>query len=215
MILSVVPEFGDLGTMSFSFGMSLLFFILQAIPLYAIARRRGIHHAWLAWVPIGNLWILGCVSDQYQYVTRHSIRNKRKKLLTLGLLAVAAAVLVAILSLEAMMRFAGLAAAYFTNQANWVAIGRSLAGLALAAIVLSVLEIVLIVCKYMALYDLFRSCEPENASVYLLISIFTGVGQVILLMSCRNKDKGMPPRKTPVVEQREYRADEEEPWENS
>lgn len=215
MILSIVPEVGDLGTMGFSFGVNLLFFILQAISLYAIARRRGIHHAWLAWVPIGNLWILGCVSDQYQYVTRHSIRSKRRKLLTLAVLTAAAAVLVTILSLEAMMRFAGLAMAYFTNQANWVAIGSGLAGLALAVIVLSVLEIILIVFRCVALYDLFRSCEPENAAVYLLISIFTGVGQMILLMACRNKDKGMPPRKTPVVEQTEYRTDKEEPWENS
>ena len=38
---------------------------------------EGIRHAWLAWVPIGNNWILGSLSDQYRYLVKGKICRKR------------------------------------------------------------------------------------------------------------------------------------------
>lgn len=200
MTLTIVPEIGEVGVTGFFFGKNLLFFILQAVALYTIVKRRGIHHAWLAWVPIGNLWILGCISDQYQYVTRHSIRNKRGKLLVLGILTAATAVVAAVLSLNLVRSIEEAIAQEYMTPATWLTCRSDLAVIILVGLVMCVLTVVCMVIQYMALYDLFRSCEPENAAVYLLISIFTGVGQVILLMACRNKDQGMPPRRGPAVE---------------
>jgi hypothetical protein len=62
-----------------------------------------------------------------------------------------------------------------------------------------------------AVYDLFRSCDPDNSVVYLLVSILGGFVieglYSVFLLVCRNKDLGMPPRKPmpevvvePVVE---------------
>ena len=45
-------------------------YVFQSLSLYAIARRRGIAHPGLAWVPVAYSWILGSISDQYQYVVR-------------------------------------------------------------------------------------------------------------------------------------------------
>jgi hypothetical protein len=52
---------------------------------------------------------------------------------------------------------------------------------------------------YMAQFDLFRSAEPDNAVLYLVLSILIGgIVNAILVFICRNKDGGMPPRR--VVE---------------
>ena len=40
---------------------ALVFWIIRAMSLHKIARRRGIRHAWLAWLPIGGQWILGWI----------------------------------------------------------------------------------------------------------------------------------------------------------
>ena len=66
-----------------SFGIAL--YVLRALGLYSIAKRRGINHPWMSWVPVLDLWVLGCISDQYQYVVNGNVRNKRKWLLGLSI----------------------------------------------------------------------------------------------------------------------------------
>ncbi|MBS7527828.1 hypothetical protein KHM83_14175 [Fusibacter paucivorans] len=34
-------------------------YILSALGLMRMAQNRGIDNAWLAWIPVGNLWIMG------------------------------------------------------------------------------------------------------------------------------------------------------------
>ena len=41
-------------------------YVLTSLALYAIAERRGLKNAWMAWLPVLNLWILGSISDQYR-----------------------------------------------------------------------------------------------------------------------------------------------------
>ena len=68
------------------------------------------------------------------------------------------------------------------------------------AIVLSILVIWLSVLQYMAYYDVFRSSDPRNATMYLVLSIvlsMIGGGFVLALFVFinREKDLGMPPRR--------------------
>ena len=63
------------------------------------------------------------------------------------------------------------------------------------SLVTSVLAIVLVVFEYIALYDVFKSCEPSNAVAFLIISILFQIALPILLFVSRKKDLGMPPRK--------------------
>ena len=53
----------------------VVMYVFQSIGLYTIAKRRGIANPGLAWVPVAYSWILGSVSDQYQYVVRGKVCN--------------------------------------------------------------------------------------------------------------------------------------------
>ena len=64
--------------------ISLLSYVLTALAIYTIAKRRGLNKPWLAWIPVVDVWLLGSLSDQYQYVVRGRNRSKRKSLLVLG-----------------------------------------------------------------------------------------------------------------------------------
>lgn len=44
-----------------SLAFSAVTYILQSLGLYTVAKRRGINNPWLAWLPIGNVWILGSI----------------------------------------------------------------------------------------------------------------------------------------------------------
>ena len=65
------------------FGIAV--YVLRALGIYSIAKRRGINHPWMSWVPVLDLWVLGCISDQYQYVVKGKVKNKRKWLLGLNI----------------------------------------------------------------------------------------------------------------------------------
>ena len=68
-----------------SLALSVVIYIFHSLGLYTIANRRGIHHSWLAWLPVGNLWLLGSIADQYQYVVKGKIKNRRKVMLGLSI----------------------------------------------------------------------------------------------------------------------------------
>ena len=36
---------------------SIAAYILTAMALYTVSRRRGLTHAWLAWIPVANMCI--------------------------------------------------------------------------------------------------------------------------------------------------------------
>jgi len=38
-------------------------YVLQALALQTMAKRRGMDNTWLAWVPVGSSWLLGAMAD--------------------------------------------------------------------------------------------------------------------------------------------------------
>jgi len=55
------------------------------------------------------------------------------------------------------------------------------------------------VIYYMALYDIFRSLDPNNCVLFLVLSIVFSVTEPFFLFFNRNKDGGMPPRRPEPV----------------
>ena len=74
---------------------------------------------------------------------------------------------------------------------------------------LAAVTIALCVIRYMALYDVYRSLDPANAVLYLVLSILFSPTEPFFLFFNREKDQGMPPRKQrPVYEEPAYRQPE-------
>ena len=213
-IMGTIIEELQSGTFSLNFttgGLGLLVYILQAWALYTIAERRGIKKPWLAWIPVVNVWILGSISDQYQYVVKRQVKNKRKVLLGMEIAATAIIIFLVVYLIVAL--FSGILMMGPPPSEEMlptepeitrdVIVG--LLVLILSAIPLIVLGIIHTVFFYMAMYDVFCSCEPKNSTMYLVLSL---VGNVVVsgaccifLMLCKDKDLGMPPRKPEIVEE--------------
>ena len=75
----------NLGDLIWSLATAAFVYVFMAIGMHAIAKRRGIRRPWMAWVPFGNTWLLGCISDQYRYVARGQEKSKRKVMLGLDI----------------------------------------------------------------------------------------------------------------------------------
>lgn len=167
-------------------GFSIVMYVLNAVGLYRIAKRRGIHHAWLAWVPIGSNWLLGSISDHYQYVAKQKVTSKRKILLILSLC------LIGCLFVLAGGVVAIVVAAGSSMNAS-VALGVVL--LLIAYLGMMGLAIAITVFCYIAYYDLFRSCKPGNAVLFLVLSILFNVTLAFFVFFSSKSDEGMPERR--------------------
>ena len=168
-------------------------YILTALAIYTISCRRGLRHPWLAWVPVANVWLLGSLSDQYQYVVKGETKSKRKWLITLNILKAVLWLLLIILTIVA----AGMLIA--NESAQTIGLLVALLGLLLP---FAAVTIGACVIRYMALYDVYRSLDPSNAVLYLVLSILFSPTEPFFLFFNRDKDLGMPPRKRqPIYEQ--------------
>lgn len=201
--------------MLFSLAVSAVFYVLQSVSMYSVASRRGIKNPWLAWIPVGSNWIMGCISDQYRYVAKGQVKNKRKSLLILNIITVVISSLVSI---------ANFVTVFLTGGSMMEGpIGMLIIWL-VAALAMLAISIARAAIYFTALYDYYVSCEPGNGVLYLLLSIFVSWLAPILMMICRKKDGGMPPRKpdpaaipaepAPAAEEpaTQPEASEEEPW---
>ena len=162
---------------------SVASYVLSSLGMYTVAKRRGIRNPWLSWVPYGNMWVLGSIADQYQYVTGGKIKNRRKILLAttiaLSALVIPMVILAALSGLGSYLSVALLVLVY------------------LAFIVTAIVGAVF---QYIAYYDLFRSCKPQNATLFLVLGIVFQVTLPFFLFACRDHDEGMPPRKDQMPE---------------
>ncbi len=170
--------------------VSVLVYIFHALGLYTVAKRRGIHNPWLAWIPVGVYWILGSISDQYQYVAKGQIRNRRKTLLGL---AIAGCVLTVLYTVSGFIIGFGTA---MGEEALTATIGGS-ALLVLAALATMVVSIVQLVFTYITYYDYFASTKPGDAVTFLVLGIFFNFLLPFFVFACRKHDGGMPPRRQP------------------
>ena len=160
--------------------LSLAVYVFTALSLYSIARRRGIACPWLAWIPVANLWLIGSLSDQYRYLTRGQVKHRRIILLVLKAVTLA---------------FTG----GLIGTVIWLTVSGGSAEAVITLLVLGLLDLATVIAaavlNFIALYDIYASCDPENATVYLVLSIFFRVLKPVFLFISRDSDKGMPPRK--------------------
>ena len=164
----------------------LVGWILSSIGLHKVAKRRGIRHAWLAWIPIGSEWILGSVSDQYQHLIQGKVTSRRKILLVLSLSGIAVGIVYMVSSIvfgimaeteESLLPLLGLIPYLLT-----IGVG-----------------IATMVFYHICNYDFYRSCKPESAVVFLVLGIILPICQPFFYFACRKKDLGFViPQPAPV-----------------
>lgn len=170
-------------------------YVLTALALYVIARRRGLNKPWLAWIPVVNCWILGSLSDQYHYVVKGENKCKRKVLLILNLINAVIGLMITILGTVLLVQIISGAAHGAGSAAMMEMVMGPLVGMMGLCLPLVGVAIAILIIRYMALYDLYKSMDPSNCVLFLVLSILVSVTEPFFLFFNRDKDLGMPPRR--------------------
>lgn len=199
--------------MFFTSGLAIVSYVLLAWGLFTIAKRRGINKPWLAWIPVVNVWMLGCISDQYRQVARGQVKSKRKAMLTLAIIEYAAIVLIVALAVVWIVGLIGNAdltplkeidlanigdmsinelTDVFTDLGETLAEGsmdylKSTLWMPIVITVISLamsgVAIALMVIQYMAYADVFASTDPGTAKLFTVLGIVLSVLGVGIVLS--------------------------------
>lgn len=168
----------------------IVLYALRSVGLYTIAKRRGIRHGWVCWLPLGDVWIQGSIADQYLYVAKGKVRNYRKIL-------AASTILMALLSLGLTLSTSGTALGIISE--GGVLAGAALAFALIFRVLIFVISLILQIGTYIVMYHIFASCNAKGAILYFLLSFFVPMLYPIFIYSNRIWDMGMPPRKEAVT----------------
>lgn len=66
-MIGLIAGLGIFALIFFIFVIAL--YVIQSLALMGIAQKKGIDYAWLAWIPIGNLYIIGKVVGPFNFIT--------------------------------------------------------------------------------------------------------------------------------------------------
>ena len=144
-----------------------------SVPLWYMSRKRGLKASWLAWLPLGNLWFLGALSDQYACLVAGRKKHRRWWLPAMG-------------GVTSLLTVAG---------ALWGLYGSPGAGPALWATVLDLQAGALWCLVLLTLYPVYSSCAPNGAAGFFVLSLFVPVAIPLFLILNGGKELGMPPRR--------------------
>ena len=172
-------------------------YVLSALAIYVISRRRGLSKPWLAWIPVVNCWLLGSLSDQYQYVVRRENKSKRKILLALSIVMHLLSVLIFVQAAGAVTTV--IFGSHHYQSGFTAEIWRPVMSILGLCLPLSGVAIAYAIIRYMALYDIYKSLDPNNCVLFLVLSVLFQITEPFFLFFNRNKDSGMPPRRPEPV----------------
>ena len=178
-----------------AFVIGIVNYILQAIALFSIARKRGMGSAWCAWLPICNTYLVGAISDFHD--RQRGLNRHWGKTLVISLL------------FGPVMLIVGYLLTLFT-----ILFSVALGGGEPNVLVVVIAVIFLYACifagamfaavsqfgTYICLYKIFDVIVPEKAVKYIIISLIIPLGCAICLMCARKSLIGVPEELLPAEE---------------
>ena len=146
--------------------VSTAIYLLFALGLYKMAKNLGLRSPWMAFVPVLSGYLLGLVAEQ---------DSMGKKVLKYSWI---------LLIFQAVTSFFSIAY-YFILIAS--RIFGSIGLLVIFLLVYVTLNITTNVFYYIALYRVYKLFDPDNAPIFIILSIFFSISIPILMFILRNR----------------------------
>ena len=146
-----------------------------------MAKRLGIPAPGLAFVPIVNVFTLGKIAET---------PVNDKKTLPYGTLLLIFSIAQNVLAYICVFRFIGSLVKYsdyYYGNVTEAEIFALIGEFSLYVMLIALLAILYSVFTYIALYKTYKLFAPDNAALYLVLSILFGIATPIIIFCLRNK----------------------------
>lgn len=188
----------------------LINYVLTAIGLHTVAAKRKLPMAWLAWIPVGNSWVLGSIID---YHTR--LRGfKQKWRIVLPVLSLMVLFVCAVMFLSMMGLIIPLLEITSTRYVNPEEVFLSIIGpyliFYISYFLLIIVTSVLSTCQTVCIYKVFEETVPNKAVSFFVLSMLIPLASGVCLILCRKSKLGVPGQEEAVLCEDEQIPDGEE-----
>lgn len=165
----------------FALAVGLVFYLLQAVGLYKMGKTVGVSAPWLAFIPVVNVFALGKIAE-----TPTEGKKPMKYGTILLLLNISSSLISNIMSFRIVNKIVEV-----ISQFDETNIEDFILDIAVTAsetsVLTSVLSVIYVIFYYIALYKVFKLFSPDNATVFLVLSILFGIALPIIIFCLRNK----------------------------
>ncbi len=175
-------------------GIGIASYIMQALALHDLGKRRNIKNPWLAWIPVLGFgqWIIGSLADEYD--ARNGIKRKWRVTLLCTILAFFALLIVGYVVLIVGAIMMAIQDEIYGEVMTASAVTTIVVGY-IVMMIAAVGSVAFSVCQYICIYKIFESTVPEKAVKYLLLSLLVPLAYPICLLKCRKQ--GYPEAQMP------------------
>lgn len=182
------------------FAVLIVCYVFTGISLYQIGKRRGLRNYGLAWVPLGDTWMINAIGDQYE--TIRTGKKQRLRWWALGLVGSALVLYVVVFTVmfTTMARFAPLSGMEL-NPAQTMSLLSSFFAMFAIMVVAKGVMLAGAVLTCINLYRLYRSAKPNCAVAFLVLSIVFNVAMPFFLFACRRYDAPIEYVRDPISPQ--------------
>ena len=177
--------------------LGIAIYVFRSLSLMTLAKNRGLSSPAISWVPFCSGYALGRISDDIS--ARKGIRTSHRKILLAMEIVSAACMIVGAIIMIAPMIDVIIELADNSFNSRYLdedALAMSIVGSALGGLVVmligAVCAIIQAVFLYIAMYRVFKAYAPDNAVLYLILSIFISICYPIFLFIIRDKQEVIP-----------------------
>lgn len=165
-------------------------YVVNAVGLMRVAKQSGVKHAWLAWLPVIKVWVLGATAQAFD--AKRGINRKWGKTL-LGLYIVGYVIYmpayIGIICYAFIQSMAYNTSVYYDPT---VMLSGFATILVIFYCILLISALVLIVAgaiQYVCLYKIFEGFVPEKSLKYFVLSLLVPMAMGICFIKCCPKNK--------------------------
>lgn len=156
---------------------AIVAYVMSSIGLYTIAKNRGYDKAFLAWIPIANLYLIGAIADNINACYNKTTKNR--------IVLIVFYIITNIFStIASMMSSFSEEWMYIDDFENYIA---SVIGtVVLPYIILMIISLVFAIIRFSVLYKIYQDLSASSGVLWLILTILFQLDWLALFV-LRNK----------------------------
>lgn len=162
-------------------------YILEAIGIYNMGKSFKFSNPWIAFIPVANIYAFGKVAEKY--IKSDGTRSVKfsKILLILLIVLIVVSIALIVLAVSAIVIAASISEYGYDVTQNVPLPANLIIFLVFGMLLLIGVTVAYRIVRYVALWRLFSIFDCENATLYLILSIFFSFLAPIFIFVLRNR----------------------------
>ena len=168
--------------------IGITLYILNGIGIMKMSQSLNIKNGWLAFIPFANVFAFGRVGERYIKKDNKNSTKFSLWILVFYILMSILAILLTVFLISFLLNLIVYAEeAISTDSSMTMDMFKGAIPVIICTIVIMAVEIAYVICFCICLWRVFSIFEPQNATLYLVLSIFFPFLVPVFLFILRNK----------------------------